>query len=55
MLALLWPLGFAGAQIGLEQLPSSLEIYAALGVIDEESYILRLRYIPGCAKAFVLI
>jgi hypothetical protein len=32
--------------------PLSSEIYAALGVIDDEIYILRLRSIPGPAKAF---
>jgi hypothetical protein len=29
--------------------------YAALGAIDDEIYILRLRFIPGSAKAFALI
>jgi len=31
------------------------KIYAALGAIDEEIYVLRLRSIPGSAKAFALI
>jgi hypothetical protein len=43
------------AQNGFEQLPLSPETYAALGAIDEEIYILRLRYIPGSAKGFALI
>jgi hypothetical protein len=32
-----------------------MEIYAALGAIDEEIYILRLRSIPDPAKAFALV
>ena len=46
--------GFAGAQIGFQQLPLSSKLYAALGAIDEEIY-LRLRSIIGPAKAFALI
>jgi len=33
----------------------SAKTYAALGAIEEEIYILRLRSIPGPAKAFALI
>ena len=38
-----------------QQVSLGSEIYAALGTVDEEIYILRLRSITGSAKAFVLI
>ena len=49
------PSEFTGAQIRFQQFFLSSETYAALGAIDEEIYILRLRSIPGSAKAFALI
>jgi hypothetical protein len=56
MLAAPGPLISTGAQNGFfQQLPLNLEIYTALGAIDEEIHILRLRLIPGSAKALALI
>src|SRR5215207_9978986 len=46
--------GITRAQICFQPLPLSSEIYAALGAIDEEIYTLRLRFVPGPAKAFAL-
>jgi hypothetical protein len=56
MLAPPWALyGSASAPNGYQQLPLYSEIYAALGAIDDEIHILRLRSIPGPSKAFALI